>query len=124
MTVKTVKQRIKELIEADGKNQRAFCNSIEYSERSLSHFLTGKTKSPRMELVVKIMKYRPEWNWRWIFFGEAPMIYAEKRSDLVVDSIGDAEYIRGDNLVNGLMRQLDYMRQENDKLKERKQVES
>ncbi len=115
-----VSKRYKELIEEEGVNQTTFCSEIKYSERSLSHFLNGRTEYPRMDLVMKTMKYRPQWNWRWLFFEEGEKYI--KDDNIIVVQEPKTVYDRDQSIIKSLTDQLDYMRGENTRLREKLQL--
>lgn len=112
----SVSQRFKRLIEEEGVNQTTFCSEINYSERSLSHFLNGRTEFPRMDLVMKTMRHRPKWNWRWIFFEEGEKWIKDENIIIVQEPVPD--YQRDQSIIKSLTDQLDYMRSENTRLQE------
>ncbi len=111
-----ISERYKKLLEEeDGMNQSTFCSEIGYSERSLSHFLNKRTEFPRMDLVMKTMKSRPKWNWRWIFFGEGEKYF--KDENIIVVNEPEPGYQGAQSIIKSLTDQLDYMRTENTRLR-------
>lgn len=60
-----------------GLSQKEFCLATEYSETNLSNFLTGKTQSPRIDLLEAIAVHYPDISISWILTGKGKMIKGE-----------------------------------------------
>ncbi len=108
----SISHRFKVLLAEEGITQSAFCSYIEFSVRNLSHFLKGRTEYPRMDFVMKTMKHRPDWSWRWIFFGEGEK-YGTASSFHTLEEPIVSYNLDQSNVIKSLARQLDYMREEN-----------
>ena len=68
-----MKDRIKELMEAQHMNQQTFSNYTGINTATLSGILTGRTQ-PTIKVVNSIMKKFPNVDLNWLMFGEGGML--------------------------------------------------
>ena len=68
-----MKDRIRELMEAQHMNQQTFSNCIGINTATLSGILTGRTQ-PTIKVVNAIMRKFPNININWLMFGQGGMI--------------------------------------------------
>ena len=113
---KTVIQNIRKYFAAKKIKQIDFCRSTNYSERTLSQFLSGRTKLPRLDLMEAFMKFDPTLNLRWLFFNEGEMFIDEKI--VVYKNKGDQQ--KESELVESLRKMIEHLMQEVESLKKGK----
>jgi transcriptional regulator with XRE-family HTH domain len=91
-----MKERIRQLMEAQHMNQQTFAKFTNISSASLSSIFTGRTR-PTMNHVLAIMGAFPNVNPIWLLKGEGGMMltdaatsYAENENSTLFDAIEDA----------------------------------
>ena len=67
-----MKDRIRELMEAQHMNQQTFSHYTGIGTATLSSIFTGRTR-PTLNTIESIMKKFPEVNVNWLMFGEGDM---------------------------------------------------
>ncbi len=70
----SIPQRVKEFLEFKELSQKQFCVATGYSENNLSNFLTGRTQTPRIDLLEAIANHYPDISLHWILTGEESML--------------------------------------------------
>lgn len=68
-----MKDRIKELMEAQHMNQQTFSHCTGINTATLSSIFTGRTR-PTLNIIESIMKKFPEVNINWLMFGQGEMM--------------------------------------------------
>lgn len=106
----SVNERFIKYLEVEKTKHNKFCNEINYSAPVFSNFITGKTKLANLELIIKTMKHRPQWNIRWLLLGEGSMYHDSEK--MVVVKEDPPEYAGDSALIKSLVEQLQYMRDE------------
>lgn len=81
-----MKDRIRQLMEAQRMTQQTFAQFVEISPATLSSIFTGRTK-PTLNLVEAIIKKIPSVNLDWLMFGKGSM-FADEGSDAHQESSG------------------------------------
>ncbi|MDY2634432.1 MAG: helix-turn-helix transcriptional regulator, partial [Prevotella sp.] len=81
-----MKDRIRQLMEAQRMTQQTFAQFVEISPATLSSIFTGRTK-PTLNLVEAIIKKIPSVNLDWLMFGKGSM-FADEGSDAYQESSG------------------------------------
>ncbi len=71
-TLEAMKDRIRQIMEAQHMSQQVFAQFIELSPASLSSIFNGRTK-PTLNIVEAIKKKIPDINIDWLMFGSGPM---------------------------------------------------
>ncbi|MFK7948171.1 MAG: helix-turn-helix domain-containing protein [Saprospiraceae bacterium] len=97
-----VNERFKRFLQHKGLSQTDFSQITGYGEKSLSNFLTGRVKYPKIDLIDAVIRNFSELNLTWLFTGEGEMFTNEK----LISS-------------NELKQELDNLRIENSKLKDK-----
>ena len=83
-----MKDRIRELMEAQHMNQQTFANCIGINTATLSGILTGKTQ-PTIKVVNAIMRKFPNININWLMFGQGGMLTGKVSTPTPQPSITD-----------------------------------
>jgi transcriptional regulator with XRE-family HTH domain len=97
----TIGERLAVLLKEKGITQKAFSKKIDYREQSISNLITGITKSPKADLVMEVARLFPDVNLRWLLLEEGEMF---------INEISASEQVQNE---------LDDLRRENSKLKDR-----
>lgn len=106
--------RLARIIEEKGMKQSEFCEEIGYSPQKLSNIVTGKTLSPRIDILHLIAKRYSDIDIRWLLIGE------ETSTDLKADSNLDIEIpptTITQTQYQDLLRKIDQLSQEVEELK-------
>ena len=69
----TINTRFEIFLREAKTNQKEFAKKTGYSQQSLSKFITGGTKSPKLDLLVAVAEYYPTFNLRWLLLGEGEL---------------------------------------------------
>ncbi len=69
--------RFKKFLQHKGLSQLEFSQTTGYGEKSLSNFLTGRVKYPKIDLIDAVIRNFPELNLTWLFTGEGEMFTDE-----------------------------------------------
>lgn len=56
-----------------GVSQKEFSDTTGYLRQSLSKIVTGKTKMPKSDFIIALMKSYPDLNLKWLLLGEGEM---------------------------------------------------
>lgn len=70
-------------------SQKEFCEKTGYLRQSLSKFITGTTKLPKIDWVIGLLEQYPELNMRWLLLGEGEMWL-----DTPISKVEDSEQIK------------------------------
>lgn len=80
------RKRLADLIAEKGPSQKEFANKIGYNEQNLSNILTGKTRVPRIDILIAILNRFPEVDMNHMLSGKATTnISIKQYEDLVSD---------------------------------------
>ncbi len=71
----TTSDRFLLLMREEGFNQTTFGEKTGYSRSSLSNFLNGNVKLPKIDLLAAVALNLPHWNLRWILLGTGEMFF-------------------------------------------------
>ncbi len=82
-----ISHRFEIFLRAARVNQKEFAENTGYAQQSLSKFLTGTTKSPRIDLLVALATHYPKLDLRWLLLGEGEMWLSEERQAQQVDAV-------------------------------------
>lgn len=69
----TISDRFTLFLREKGISQKEFSEKTGYLRQSLSKFITGTTKLPKIDLIIGLMIHYPELNIRWLLLGEGEM---------------------------------------------------
>jgi transcriptional regulator with XRE-family HTH domain len=97
----TIGKRLAVLLKEKGMTQKSFSKKINYREQSVSNLITGQTKNPRTDLIIRTVAAFPEVNLRWLLLGEGEMLK------------------EGMSIADETQHELDNLRMENSKLKDK-----
>jgi Ser-tRNA(Ala) deacylase AlaX len=62
-------------------SQLEFSQTTGYGEKSLSNFLTGRVKYPKIDLIDAVVRHYPELNLKWLFTDEGEIFDTSNKSD-------------------------------------------
>jgi transcriptional regulator with XRE-family HTH domain len=96
-----INSRFKKFLQHKGLSQLEFSQITGYGEKSLSNFLTGRVKYPKIDLIDAVIRNFPDLNLIWLFTGEGEMFTNENFTSEQVQN------------------ELDNLRTENSKLKDK-----
>jgi len=68
-----IHERFKKFLQYKGLSQSEFSQITGYGEKSLSNFLTGRVKYPKIDLIDALIRSFPELNLVWLFTEEGEM---------------------------------------------------
>ena len=79
-TVNTIKERIKELIQAKGLTSARFADIIGVQRSGISHILSGRNK-PSLDVLEKILISFPDISGDWLITGNGDMLKPGKKNE-------------------------------------------
>jgi transcriptional regulator with XRE-family HTH domain len=77
-----IHERFKKFLHHKELSQSEFSQITGYKERTLSNFLTGRVKYPKVDLIDAVIRYFPELNLFWLFTGEGEMFTTSENYNL------------------------------------------
>ncbi len=66
----SVSERLLLLLKEEGINQSIFSKKTGYPRTNLNNFITGITKTPKIDLIIAIHTYFPHWNTRYLLVNQ------------------------------------------------------
>jgi len=90
----TISDRFVLFMREKGINQKDFAEKTGYLRQSLSKFITGNVKSPKIDLILTVMTHYPELNIDWLLMGNGDMWHKDyvksgkKKEDVSVPADG------------------------------------
>jgi transcriptional regulator with XRE-family HTH domain len=96
LTDTTISDRFLHLLRVKKVSQKEFEDLSGIPQPTLSRFITGKVRSPKVELITALVQYFPELNLRWLLIGEGEMFHAA--NDVTIEQLSkDLENIKLEN---------------------------
>ena len=71
----TTSDRFLLLMREEGLNQTTFSEKTGFTRTTLSNFINGNVKTPKIDLLEAVAKHYPHWNLRWILLGTGEMFF-------------------------------------------------
>lgn len=108
MNLKTVSDRFLYFLREKGLTQTEFETITGFPQHNLSRFITGKVKSPKIELITALLSHFPELNLRWLLIGEGEMFTSNNEMNIqqLLEKLALLENENG-NLKDELMKAKD-----------------
>ncbi len=98
----TISERFEQFLGIKRISQKKFSEITGFPTYSLSKIITGRTNIPKIDFIIALMEHFPELNLRWLLLGEGEM-FTNKTF----------------HLSNEFKNELDNLRIENSKLKDK-----
>ena len=82
-----IHERFKKFLQHKGLSQSEFSQITGYGEKSLSNFLTGRVKYPKIDLIDAVIRHFPELDLVWLFTAEGEMFVTSATSNLNTEKL-------------------------------------
>lgn len=78
----TISQRLRLFLDEVNLGQQEFANVIGVSKQVVSNAVNGRTKFPKSDFLIQVIRAYPQLNIYWLLLGEGEMILSEPNIDL------------------------------------------